>query len=258
VGRGREVRSRHLVLRHIGALTLFSIVLSLALVYMVSCGSATPLDFPQIDSPETSDSGQRGQISPTERPTESVVSESDPESEPSVQPVVPSEEVGAEIQEAFESVLLQLQPLPVYAPTALPEGATLADSWRPIIAPVDSKSLIGSSSSPAEEGPPALEAAPNPRLIDGPQEPQAEIMVDTPRGPLLFLENFRGDLGDVSGDDIGTINGHPAVIFGLAGGWLVQWSDEGRWYCVYGSGMSKEDVAGVALEMDLLQLRTDR
>ena len=149
------------------------------------------------------------------------------------------------IHAAFASTASALYPVPTYAPTALPPGARLTVSWRPVL-------------SAEEQHPPAQSETPdppvgNPRLSLEGSESQAEILVDVPNGALLFLENFRGDLGDVTGEPVGDVAGHHASRYDLAGGTLVQWSDEGRWYAVYGRGEGAQHVVAVAKGMRVLR-----
>ena len=106
--------------------------------------------------------------------------------------------------------------------------------------------------APPDSGP-AGPPVSNPRLRLEGGEPQAEVLVEVPGGGLLFLENFRGDLGDVTGEAVGDVAGRPASRYELAGGTLVQWSDTGRWYAVYGWGEGAEHVVAVAQEMRVLR-----
>ena len=68
-------------------------------------------------------------------------------------------------------------------------------------------------------------------------------------GWLAILENFRGDLGDVTGTPVGSVAGNPATLYEVNGGELVQWSQDGRWYGVFGRGVARDVVVAVALGM---------
>jgi hypothetical protein len=57
----------------------------------------------------------------------------------------------------------------------------------------------------------------------------------------------------LSGETAGDVAGWPATRYVLDGGMLLQWSDEGRWYAVYGSGEGALWVACAAPKMRVLQ-----
>jgi hypothetical protein len=65
----------------------------------------------------------------------------------------------------------------------------------------------------------------------------------------VIIENFRGDLGDVRGTPVGNVAGRPATLYEFADGSLVQWSDQGAWYGVFGRGVDAADVLGTALSL---------
>ncbi|MGI5940303.1 MAG: hypothetical protein ACOX8V_06415 [Thermoleophilia bacterium] len=141
-----------------------------------------------------------------------------------------------EIQAAFEEMASALAPLHVYAPSQLPADTHPADTWWPVLQVVEPGLYQGPD-------------RPNPHMSQDPTEPSAEMILNTEDGWLLFLENFRGDLGDAEGEVVGSIAGNTAVRHRLDGGVLVQWSDAGRWYGVFGRGVPEETVVDVALGM---------
>jgi hypothetical protein len=72
-------------------------------------------------------------------------------------------------------------------------------------------------------------------------------------GWIVVVENFRGDLGDVTGREVGSVGGHGATLYeNVNGGTLVQWSDGGRWYGVFGRDVPTEEVVSLALGMGLV------
>ncbi len=77
-------------------------------------------------------------------------------------------------------------------------------------------------------------------------------MYDVDGGWLVILENFQGDLGDVTGMPVGEVAGEPAALYEVNGGQLVQWSQDGRWYGVFGRGIPGQDVIDTALGMQRL------
>lgn len=131
-------------------------------------------------------------------------------------------------------------PMPVYGLTELPAGSSVPAEWWPVL----------SLESPAAyEGP----AVPNPRVVGEQQGAQeAEVLLQFDDGWLVILENFRGDLGDVSGSTVGDVAGRQATLYELNGGVLVQWSDQGAWYGVFGRGVAAADVVQVALGLTLI------
>jgi hypothetical protein len=148
-----------------------------------------------------------------------------------------SRAIAPEIEAAFAEVAAHFDSVPVYAPTELPAGAVRAAAWWPVL----------------EQSEPTAEDthAPNPRVLGGTTELQGQVVLAVDSGWLLFLENFRGDLGDVSGRVVGAVNGYDAVAYELNKGVLVQWSDHGRWYGIFGRGVSIDSVVAVALNMSV-------
>jgi hypothetical protein len=152
----------------------------------------------------------------------------------------PAEATADKTTGVFAKVAKLAAPMPVYGLPDLPEGARVAVDWWPVVE-------VG---SPAEyHG----EATVNPRILGGEgYEPEIQIVLKYLGGWLAILENFRGDLGEVSGAEVGSVAGHTAVLYEVNGGDLVQWSDGGRWYGVFGRGLRAADVVKVALEMRLI------
>lgn len=142
--------------------------------------------------------------------------------------------------EVFVEMVKIAGSMKVYGWTDLPEGATIAREWWSV---VDLK-------DPSEyEGP----ATANPRISGGDAaEPEMQLVLEYQDGWLAVLQNFRGDLGDVRGDQVGTVDGHPAVFYAVDGGALVQWSDGGRWYGVFARGVAADEVVRVALQMQVV------
>jgi hypothetical protein len=132
-------------------------------------------------------------------------------------------------------------PMPVYGLTELPAGCSIPAEWWPV---------LSLESRAAYEGPAVL----NPRVVGEEQGAQeAEVLLQFDEGWLLILENFRGDLGDVSGSTVGDMAGRPARLYEVNGGVLVQWSDQGAWYGVFGRGLAAADVVQVALALTVVE-----
>ena len=74
---------------------------------------------------------------------------------------------------------------------------------------------------------------------------------------LLLLEDFRGDLGDVTGRPVGEVAGHLAFLYAVNDGTLVQWSDEGRWYGLFSRNMPADEVVNLARRLVLLDAAID-
>ena len=105
-------------------------------------------------------------------------------------------------------------------------------------------------SAPADYDGPVIS---NPRITgESPGTREVELVLTMGEGWLMVVENFRGDLGDVGGRPVGQVGGHTARLYVLDGGSLVQWSDEGAWYGVFGRGVAPSDVIRVALGTTLI------
>jgi hypothetical protein len=142
--------------------------------------------------------------------------------------------VFAEVAEAVPS-------MPIYGTAMLPAGVTVAVGWWPV---------LESEGPETYQGP----AAGNPRIVGGDDAGDAEVQVvlQAGEGWLVVLEDFRGDLGDVTGKYVGDVDGHTATLYEVNGGRLVQWSDSGRWYGVFGRGVAEDMVVTLALSMRLM------
>lgn len=138
----------------------------------------------------------------------------------------------------FSDLARRLAPTPVYAPTYLPAGATLAATWWPVM----------QIEKPADYHGVDL---PNPRVdeADG-KAVAAQVVMQVGQGWLAVVENYRGDLGDVENEDVGEVDGHHARLYSVNGGTAVQWSDGGMWYAVFGRNVSPAEVTKVALSME--------
>jgi hypothetical protein len=131
-------------------------------------------------------------------------------------------------------------PMPIYGLTGLEPETDISAHWWPVLY----------LQAPAEyEGP----LAPNPRVSSG-QDGMAEVQLVLQHGGgwLVMLENFRGDLGEVSGAEVGTVAGHSAALYEVNGGALVQWSDGGCWYGVFGRRVPVAEVVRLALSARLI------
>jgi len=138
--------------------------------------------------------------------------------------------------EVFVDMARRLAPVRVYGWAEFPEGATVASEWWPVV-----------DCETPDENQGAARA--NPWIDQDPLEPEAQLVVSIAGGWLVVLENFRGDLGDVSGRAVGDVNDHAATLYEVNGGHLVQWSAGGKWYGVFGRGVAPELVVSAALEM---------
>jgi hypothetical protein len=137
----------------------------------------------------------------------------------------------------FVEVAASLAPMPVYGPLELPAGTTLSEKWWPVVDLADPAAYAG----PETE---------NPRISAGEAgDGEVQAVFACGEGWLVVLANYRGDLGDVRGARVGTVEGHNADLYEVNGGVLVQWSDAGRWYGVFGRGVARQTVVDVALSM---------
>lgn len=136
----------------------------------------------------------------------------------------------------YQQLAALVAPATIFAPTTLPEGAEKAASWLPVI----------DSTDPAlYDGP----ARPNPYVMGSGVDAEVQVVYALDGGWIVVVENFLGDLGDVSGESVGDIGGHPATLYSVNGGDLVQWSDGGKWYGVFGRGVGRGAVLATALGM---------
>lgn len=146
----------------------------------------------------------------------------------------------SDVARLFGDLARALAPLPVYGLTELPSGASIPAQWWPVL----------SLHSPSDYHGPEV---PNPQVSDSPPGTQAaQVLLERGDGWLVILENLRGDLGDVTGSAVGTVAGRPATLYELNDGVLVQWSDQGAWYGVFGRGVSAEEVVRTALSLTVM------
>jgi hypothetical protein len=144
-----------------------------------------------------------------------------------------------DLEKVFRDLAVEVQPMTVFAPTVLPDGSDLADEWWPV---------VELTSPEFYEGP----ASENPRVLGSGPEAEIQVVFRTDEGWLVILENLQGDLGDVAGVPVGTVAGNPASLYDVNGGRLVQWSQNGLWYGVFGRDVSEADVIETALGMQPL------
>jgi hypothetical protein len=145
----------------------------------------------------------------------------------------------AVIAQGFADLAASLS-IPIYGLADPPAGAALVASWWPVIEVTSAADYTGP-------------AVANPRVLNaGGSEPEVQMILDYQGASLDILENFRGDLGDVTGTVVGSVAGHTATFYEVNGGMLVQWSDEGHWYGVFGRGVSRKDLIRIALDMKLV------
>jgi hypothetical protein len=139
----------------------------------------------------------------------------------------------------FAQLAAACWPMTIFAPTVLPERAVLADRWLPV---------LESQEPGSYQGP----AAANPRVVGSGADSEIQVVFQTEDGWLAILEGFRGDLGDVTGTPVGSVAGNEAAVYEVNGGELVQWSQDGLWYGVFGRGIDRDRVVEVALGMQPL------
>ena len=141
-----------------------------------------------------------------------------------------------EISGAFAELRDHSGEMTLYAPSALPLGSGLHHCWWP-------------ASSGQEYDVEADSGKPNPYVSGAATSPEVRVLLKVPSGWVEILEGVRGDLGELPYEPAGEVAGHPARSYRLLGGCLVQWSDNGRWYAVYGKGVRVEDVTRIAQGM---------
>jgi hypothetical protein len=146
----------------------------------------------------------------------------------------------------FAEVAEAVPAMPIYGLSELPVGVTVAFGWWPVLE-VEAPELY--------QGP----AAGNPRIVGGyAGGAEVQVVLQAGEGWLVVLEDFRGDLGDVTGKYVGEVDGHTATLYEVNGGRLVQWSDSGRWYGVFGRGVAEDMVVSLALSMRLMNPAENR
>jgi hypothetical protein len=148
----------------------------------------------------------------------------------------PEQTAPVTVDEVFARLAAAVRPMTVFAPAALPEGATLCARWLPVIESADPEDYSGPDET-------------NPQVLGSGADSEIQAVFQVGRGWLVVIENFHGDLGDVTGEPVGDVAGHPAALFAVNGGELVQWSADGRWYGVFGRGVELDAILAAALGM---------
>ena len=164
------------------------------------------------------------------------------ESLPVYASTVPPQTASTQHLEVFKQVAMAMDPVPAFGLVELPEGVAVAPYWWPVIE-------AGATSGSAEH-------RDNPMIQGrGESDPEAEVLLAYEDGWLCVIENFRGDLGDVQGESVGTVQGNPAHLYEVNGGLLVQWSYQGGWYGVFGRDVAPDAVVNTALALTLVPQR---
>lgn len=146
------------------------------------------------------------------------------------------------VGELFARLACEVAPMSVFGLSDLAPEMSIPEEWWPVL----------DTRSPTEYRGPIVG---NPRITgDQPGEHEVQVLLRSGGGWLAILENFRGDLGETAGRAVGTVEGRPAVLYQVNGGSLVQWSDEGRWYGVFGRGLSDEEVISAAHALSVVKL----
>ena len=145
----------------------------------------------------------------------------------------------ARFDEVFARLAASVQPMTVFVPTVLPDEAALTTHWLPVVGSADPQAYNG----PKEE---------NPRVVGTGADSEIQVVFGVGRGWLVVIENFHGDLGDVTGTAVGSVAGNAAGLFEVNGGELVQWSKDGLWYGVFGRGLSRDAILAAALGMKVV------
>jgi hypothetical protein len=141
-----------------------------------------------------------------------------------------------QVIEAFRQLAEAMPAVTVFGLESLPSGMDVAAEWWPVLDQAEPRV--------------SEESVTNPRVEAGASsEPEGQLLLSCGDGWLAVLENFRGDLGDVTGESVGFVAGRPANLYQVNGGWLVQWSLDGRWYGVFGRGVPRDVVTSTALSM---------
>lgn len=224
-----------------------SAAIALAVLVAAGCGQAP---FPAGTGPVTTPPAalttttRVSQASPTTagEATTTAPSTADTPSSSSSSTVTSAEAWPDGVDEVFAPLAASVEPMVVFAPATLPEGTAVAQHWLPVIA---------SAAPQAYDGPEVS----NPKVVGSGAETEIQAVFTSGRGWIVVIENFHGDLGDVEGMPVGAVDGDPAGLFEVNGGELVQWSRDGRWYGVFGRGLSRDAVVGIALGMKTVPAR---
>ncbi|MCZ7662073.1 MAG: hypothetical protein M5U22_03570 [Thermoleophilia bacterium] len=140
----------------------------------------------------------------------------------------------AEIAQVFSGLAAEVgSSMTLYEPTEIPAGIRLATRWWPL----DSGAA-----------PDTRDEADNPHVTGGSQR-EVRVLFQVGDGWLEVIQGVRGDLGDLPGEPVGSVDGRPAVSYRVLGGDLVQWNVDGVWYAVYGKGIAQDDVTRFARGM---------
>lgn len=217
-------------------------VLVLVVLTVSGCGHAQPTGIgPAADSPsltsETSLVGAPAATPATTATGSATLTLPAPSTTVGSGPVPwapPSQEVVA----AFQALETSLPGVRLYVPERLPAGTTIARGWWPV--------SLGKSPT-VWTGP----ATANPQVTGEPDDPQVSIVLRVGDGDawLEVLERFKGDLGDIPSRPGPDVAGRPAASYRLHGGDLIQWSDGGSWFGVYGRHLAAGVTAEVAASM---------
>ena len=108
--------------------------------------------------------------------------------------------------------------LPIYLPSRLPMGSTV---------------LVGGGK-------------PTPLSEAG---ARSVVQLATELGSVSVAQGIEGDVGDLPGEPCGDVAGLPALVYRLAQGYLVQWSDPPWLYGVFSDTMPEDTVISLALAM---------
>ena len=150
----------------------------------------------------------------------------------------------SDLTPVFREIAVAVAPMPVYGLVRLPAGAEVARSWWPAIDLSDPASYQGKSVA-------------NPHIAGADSaQPQAQLLLQMGEGWIVVFENFRGDLGENAGKRVGTVGGKEAILCNTNGGTLVQWSNGGRWFGVFGRGIGQQVVVEIALAAQLIEPET--
>ena len=117
--------------------------------------------------------------------------------------------------------------LPLYLPSRLPSGSMV--------------SAGGGTSTPLSEA-----------------GARSVVELTTDLGTVAVAQGIEGDVGDMPGEPCGDVAGHPAFVYRLAQGYLVQWSDPPWLYGVFSDAMPKDTVISLALAMARYPLANNR
>lgn len=148
---------------------------------------------------------------------------------------------GSAEEVSFEALASVVPTLALFAPSYLPAGAKVAESWWPLTELADPQEY---------EGP----VVANPRVLDDGSVPQVEVLFQAPHGWFAVLENFRGDVGETPGQKVGEVGGQTATLYNVNGGMLIQWQYDGLWYGVFARGIPQEELLRVAKGMRLMAM----